>query len=190
MAVPANSPFKTIKDLVEHARSNPGKLAYGSPGVFSGNHVVGASIEHDQRIKLNHIPYKSDSENTNALLGGQIESAVVANVILPYVQSGKVRVLATTDSERNPAFGNVPTLTEAGLNVVVPSPLGLAGPAGLPRDIVAVLEKAVQGATTDPAVKGVLDNLGLRQRFMGSQQYAEFAKKTFAAEKSIVEIMK
>ena len=181
-----DSPFKTIQDLVEHAKKNPGEIDYGTPGRFTGNQVVLAALGKQEGIEFTHIPYKGDSDATAALMGGHTKAAVVTNSILAHVQSGAVRVLATADKERNPAFEGVPTMVESGYDVVVPSPLGIAGPAGLPQEIVDKLDQAIKAALEDPAVIRVMDNFGVRKYYMDNKTYSEFAKTTFAAEKDII----
>ena len=186
VTVKDDSPFKTIDELVDFARKNPGDIDYSTPGRFTGNQVVLAMLGKREGIEFTHIPYKGDSDATAALIGGHTKAAVVTNSILSHVQSGAVRVLATSDKERNPAFEGVPTLLEAGYDVVVPSPLGIAGPAGLPQEIVEKLDNAVKAALDDPEVRRVLDNFGVRTYYMDHKTYAEFAKTTFAAEKDII----
>lgn len=186
VAVKADSPFKTIKELVTHAKQNPGDINYGTPGRFTGNQVVLAALGKREGIKFTHIPYKGDSDAIAALMGGHTKAAVVTNSVLAHVQSGAVRVLATADKERNPAFVGVPTLLESGYDVVVPSPLGIAGPASLPQTIVQKLDDAIKVALAEPEVRRVFDNFGVRSYYMGSQTYAEFAKTTFASEKDII----
>ncbi|HRO57770.1 MAG TPA: tripartite tricarboxylate transporter substrate binding protein [Burkholderiaceae bacterium] len=186
VTVKDDSPFKTIKELVDYAKQNPGDLDYGTPGRYTGNQVVMALLGKRTGTEFTHVPFKGDADATTALIGGHVKLAVVTNSILTYLKSGTVRVLATADKERNPAFTNVPTLLESGYDVIVPSPLGLAGPAGLPQPIVEKLDNAVKAALEDPKVKQVFENIGVREYYMDHKTYADFAKKNFAAEKDIV----
>lgn len=190
ISVAADSPIKSVKELVEYAQKNPGKIDYGTPGRFTGNHVVMTELGTAVNAKFTHIPYKGDAENVGALMGGHIKSSVVSNSVIPFVQSGKVRILATAANERPEAFAEYPTLKELGYPVVIRSPLGLAGPKGLPENVVSILEKAVKIAMDDPVVLKVLKDYGIRTDYMDSAQYTEFAKKTFEEERSIVERMK
>lgn len=187
VTVGADSPFKTINELVDYAKKNPGAIEYGTPGRFTGNQVVLAKLGKDKGINFVHVPYKGDSEAIAALLGGHTQVAVVTNSVLPFMQSGKVRVLASAADVRPEAFSQVPTMKEAGYDVVVPSPLGLAGPKDMPQDIVNTLDKAVNAAMADPAFKKVLDNYGVRSLYMDSKTYTNFAETTFKAEKDIID---
>lgn len=185
VTVPADSPFKTMKDMVDYAKQNPGAVSYGTPGRFSGNHVVLAMLGSKYSVKFAHVPFKGDADSTNSLLGGHLKTAVIANSIMPFLQAGKVRVLASAGDVVNPVF-KAPTLKELGYDVFVPSPLGIAGPKGLPKPIVEKLDKAIKLALDDPHFKKLLDANGLRTAYMDHEAYTQFAKKAFADEEKVV----
>lgn len=186
VTVKADSPFKNIQDLVDYGRKNPGELDYSSSGRYTGNHVVLAALGKNQKVDLTHIPYKGDAEATNALLGGHVKAGVITNSILPHLKAGTVRVLATADTAPNPYFTDVPTLQNLGYDVVVPSPLGIAGPANLPKPIVEKLDIAIKNALEDPNVKRAAENFGVRTYYLDNKQYTEFAKKVYAQEKDLI----
>lgn len=187
IAVDEKSPIKTIQDYVKFIQENPDKMDFGTPGQFTGNQVMLVELANAVNGKAVHIPFKSDSESISALLGGQIQSVVSTNVIIPFMQSGKVRVLATAAEERPEAYKDVPTLKEAGYPVVVPSPLGLAGPKNLPEDIVVKLEEAVKATMETDHFKKVMKDYGVQTKFMDHKEYGALAEETFKNEKSIVE---
>ena len=187
LGVAADSPFKTVKDVVEHAKSHPGGVDYGTPGKFTGNQVAMALLGKAAGVQFTHVPFKGDSEATNALLGGHVKTMVSTNGIRNFMESGKVRALAIAAETRPPAFAGVPTFREAGYDVVVPSPLGIAGPKGMPQAVVHKLDAAVKAALEDPDMKRIIENAGVRTDYRDSAAYAEFARKTFAEEKTIVE---
>lgn len=189
LTVAADSPFKTLDDMIKYAKENPGDLDFSTPGQYSGNQVAMVQLSNAAGFEATHIPYKSDSEAITALLGGHLKVSVLTNVVIPMMQAGKVRVLATAADVRPEAFADAPTLTEAGWPVVVPSPLGLAGPANLPDDIVQKLDDAVKTAMEDPAFLNVIGQYGVRTQYMNHTDYAEFAKTTFASEKELVQSM-
>jgi tripartite-type tricarboxylate transporter receptor subunit TctC len=189
VAVKADSPFKTVKDLVDYAKAHPGDITYGTPGAYTGNHVVLAVLGKSQGAEFNHVPYKGDAEAISALMGGHIKAAVVTNSVLPHLKSGALRALATADEARNAFFPNVATLKELGYDVVVPSPLGIAGPAGLPAPIVQKLDQAIKASLDDPEVKQAGDNFGVRMYYLNNEAYTAFAKKDFATQKSVVGTM-
>ena len=185
VTVPADSPFKSVKEIVEYARQHPGEISYGTPGRFSGNHTVMAMLSKQYGVKFTHLPFKGDSDSINALLGGHIQMAVITNGVLPFMRSGKVRVLASAGAVANPFF-EVPTLKELGYDVVVPSPLGLAGPKDLPKPIVDKLDRAIKQALDDPAFKKLMDANGVRTLYMDSEAYSQYAQKAFVDEEKVV----
>ncbi|GAB1382000.1 tripartite tricarboxylate transporter substrate binding protein [Burkholderiales bacterium] len=187
LAVAADSPFKSLKDVVNFAKSNKEGVDYGTPGKFTGNQVAMALLGKAAGAPFVHVPYKGDSEATTALLGGHVKTIVSTNGILNFMESGKVRALAVAADKRPPAFASVPTFREAGYDVVVPSPLGLAGPKGLPPAIVQKLDAAVKAALDDPDMQRVIKTYGVRTDYRDHQAYAEFARSNFDAEKSIVQ---
>jgi tripartite-type tricarboxylate transporter receptor subunit TctC len=186
VTVKADSPFKDMKQLLDYAKSHPGEITYGTPGSYTGNHVVLALLGKQNGAEFNHIPYKGDADAINALMGGHVKASVVTNSVLPHLKSGAVRVLATADEARNPFFPDVPTLKELGYDVVVPSPLGIAGPAGLPTVIVQKLDQGIKAALDDPDVKRAADNFGVRMVYLDHDAYTAFAKKDYADQKTVI----
>lgn len=187
LTVPASSNIRTVQEYVEWAKQNPEQMSYGTPGKFTANHVAMALLEKKNGIVLNHAPFKGDAEAINALSGGHIRSAIFANSILPQIQAGKMRALATAADRRPEAFADVPTFREAGYDFDVPSPLGVAGPKGLPPDVVHKLDVAIKAAMDDPDFLQVVKNYGIRTDYRGPAAYAAFAKQAFAEEKDIVQ---
>lgn len=186
LGVAADSPYKTLQDVVADAKKHPNGLDYGTPGRNTGNHVAGALLAKAAGVKLTHVPFKGDSEAINALLAGHIKTAILTNGILNFMEAGKVRALAVAADKRPAAFAKVPTFKETGFDVVIPSPLGIAGPKGLPQPIVEKLDAAVKAALEDPAVKKTMATYGVRSDYRDHKAYTEFARKTFASEKDIV----
>lgn len=187
LAVAADSPFKTVKDVVDAAKASQTGVDYGTPGKFTGNQVTMAQLGKAAGVKFTHVPYKGDSEAITALLGGHVQTIVVTNGIRSFMDSGKVRLLAVAADKRVPAFANVPTFKEAGFDVVVPSPLGLAGPKGLPLPIVEKLDAAIKAVLADPEWQRMMESHGIRSDYRDHQTYADFARRHYAAEKLIIE---
>jgi tripartite-type tricarboxylate transporter receptor subunit TctC len=187
LAVAQDSPFKSLKDIIDQSKKQPGSVDYGTPGKFSGNHVLMALLEKKAGVQFTHVPYKGDAEAVNALIAGHTKTGVFGNTVLPHMQSGKLRALAIASETRPPAFANVPTFREQGYDVVTPSPLGIAGPRGLPPEIVRKLEVAVKVAMDDPAFQQAAANYGVRLEYRNAQDYKAFAKKAFAEEGAIVQ---
>src|SRR5260370_7679926 len=109
LAVPQDSPFKTVQDLVEFAKKNPGAVDYGTPGKFTANHVVMALLEQATGARFTHAPFKGDPEALNSLMAGHIKSGVYATTVLPYLTPAHLRPLPSASARRPQAFTTVPT---------------------------------------------------------------------------------
>ena len=137
------SSIRTLRDLLEEARANPGKLTYASSGNGAGTHLVAESIATAAGVKTLHIPYNGAAPATLALLSGHVDFAVADMSALPHIESGKLRVLAVTTGKRSALLPNVPTLAEAGLpGVEYTLTVGVVAPAGTPP---SVIEKIAAG---------------------------------------------
>ena len=134
-------PAGSVKELIELARSQRGRINYGSGGNGSTPHLAGALFAAKAGIALTHVPYKGTAPATADLIGGQVQIAFLGiRTVLPHVKSGKLRVLAVTGKHRSPELSRVPTVDEAGVPGYELSPwYGLLVPAGTPRGIVAGL---------------------------------------------------
>jgi len=151
--VPANSPIKTLDDLVKAAKARPGTLSFASPGVGSAGHVLLEHFSHLAGARFNHVPYRGSGHILNDLLGGQIDVAG-DNIpsLMPHIQSGKLRVLAIRDLKRLAQLPNASTYKELGYEPVSqPLWFGLVGPASLPKDMVKRLSEAAHQAMKSPA---------------------------------------
>lgn len=162
LAVPASSPAKSVRDLVEAGRAKPGSLDYGSVGIGSLEHLWVSSFSKQQGFQAVHIPFKGMPEASTALASGEVKFIpLVMAVALPMIQKGMIRPLAVLDTQRHPALADVPTLKEAGLDA---PPLafwgGFAAPAGTPPAVVEKLRQAIAAAVATPDVKAKLVGIG------------------------------
>jgi tripartite-type tricarboxylate transporter receptor subunit TctC len=152
-ALPANS----LPELVAHAKANPGKVTYASPGVGTSTHLIGELFKLKQRIDLVHVPYRGGGPAITDYVAGRIDiywDAVAP--LLPWVQKGNIKPLAVTSAERIPGLPNVPTVNEAGMpDLNVFTWTALFAPAGLPSGIAGKLEAELQKAMADNEVKDV-----------------------------------
>jgi tripartite-type tricarboxylate transporter receptor subunit TctC len=157
-----DSRFRTLKQLVDEARSNPGILKYGSAGVGSILHTTVELMANDTGTKFQHIPYRGEAPAITALLQGEIDFiAATSGPISERVRSGEFRALAVTGKTRWRDFPDVPTVEQEGIpGFEVISWTGLAGPAKLPKPIVEKLNAEVRRAVTVPDVKGKLETMG------------------------------
>jgi len=143
LVVNPNVPAKSVQELLALAKGQPGKLTFGSNGVGTGQHLIGAQFEALGGVKLLHVPYKGSGPLTTDLLGGQIDMSFdTITPVLPHVQSGKLRALAVTTAQRSKALPDVPTLAESGLKGFdMGTWFGVLAPAGTPQAVVDKLNK-------------------------------------------------
>lgn len=165
LVVAENSPFKTIQDVMNAARSNPGKLSFASQGAGTSAHLAGELFNYLAKIDITHIPYKGAGPALTDLLGGQVDMMfATASAVGGFITGGKLRALAVTTSERSPTplLAKVPTVAESGLpGYVAESWYGLFVPAGTPESIVIRLNAAAKKAAQSDTFKQKIEKEGL-----------------------------
>jgi len=187
LVVPADGPVKSIKELVDYAKANPEKFTYGSTGIGTSPHLAMEEFAQRAGIKLNHIPFKGNADNMQAILGGHTMAASDATGWAPHVESGKLRLLATYGSKRTKRWPNVPTLDELGYKTVSDSPFGVCGPKGMEPAVVKTLHDAFRKTLEDPVVLAMLDKFDQSVIYMGTEEYTRWARETFVSEKATIE---
>jgi tripartite-type tricarboxylate transporter receptor subunit TctC len=162
LAVPANSPHKSVADVLAYLKANPERMTFASSGTGSSDHLTAELFWQETHTKGQHIPYKGGAPAMTDLLGGQVDATFMnINTGLANINAGKLRALAVTSAKRSPLLPNVPTLEELGIkNLQVYSWQAVAAPKGLPADIKAKLHDAIVEALNDPQVKPKLLELG------------------------------
>jgi len=186
LAVKGNSQWKTLGDLVSYAKSHTDSISYGTPGAYSSQHIAMVQLSEALRVQWTHIPFKGESDALAALMGGHIQTLVGASGILPYIQNGDVRALATLGEKRSASLPDVPTLKESGYNVVHTSAFGIAGPKGMPADVVAKIDGAIGDTMKDPAFQQKLIQLGVSPLYLDHQAYTQAALKSVETEKETI----
>ena len=187
IVVKADSPFKTIKDLVAYAKANPGKFSYGSTGNGTTPHLAVEEFASKAGIDLQHVPFKGSSDGLQALMGGHIMAHSDATGWAPHVEAGTLRLLATYGSKRTKRWPQVPTLNELGYDTVSDSPFGIAGPKGMDPALVRKLHDAFKKTLEDPAVLATFDKYDQTVIYMGTEEYTKFIRETYAKEKATIE---
>jgi tripartite-type tricarboxylate transporter receptor subunit TctC len=155
-------PVRNVKELIDYARKNPGKLNYASPGYGTSPQMSTELFKAMTNTFIVHIPFRGSGPSQAAMLSGEVEM-MFDNLPpqLPHIKSGKVRALAVTSLQRSAALPDVPTLDESGLKgYEVTSWFGLAAPAGTPREAVLKLNEALNRATQDAQVRDALVSRG------------------------------
>ena len=187
LVVQAESPIKSIAELVAYAKANPEKFTYGSTGIGTSPHLAVEEFAQRAGIKLTHVPFKGNADNMQALLGGHTMAASDATGWGPLVESSKLRLLATYGSKRTKRWPQVPTLDELGYQTVSDSPFGVCGPKGMDPVVVRALHDAFRKTLEDPAVLASFDKYDQPVIYMNTETYTKFARDSFAAEKATIE---
>ena len=192
LAVPANSPYKSVADVIAYQKANPGKLTFASSGNGSSDHLTAELFWQVTGTSGLHIPYKGGAPAMVDVLGGQVAATFMnINTGLANIKAGKLRALAITSSKRSRLLPDVPTLEESGIKgATVYSWQAFAAPKGLPADIKAKLNAAIVAALNDPTVKPKLLELGFEIVGDTPEHFAAYQAAEFARWKKVIEVGK
>ena len=185
--VPASSPFRSIADVLAFAASHPGELSIATNGVGTTPHTVLDELFARHGLSYIHVPYKGTAEQMVALSSGQVMAGVNSNGFAPFVDGGRLRLLATFGAQRTPRWPEVPTMRELGHGIVAMSPYGLAGPRGMPAQVVRTLHDAFKTAMFDPVHVAELAKFDQELAYLDSAEYGRSMREAFAAEGRAVE---
>lgn len=189
LGVGKDSAFKSLQDLIDYAKQNPGKLKYGSAGIGSTGHFACEQFIKAANLDIKHVPFKGDAKATTATMGNHVDFSVTGLPKFgPKAASGDVRLLAAYTSARISALPDVPTYTELGFpQVVMYSWFGFAVPKGTPKDVINTLATALEQAIKDPVTMKNLNNLKFNEWFIGPDEMAKFAQSEFVTFKKVAE---
>lgn len=180
IVVRADSPHRTIDDLIAAGKAQPGKLTSGSTGQGGTGHLILLDIERATGAKFTQVPFKGGPDAVQALLGGHIDFVTDGTQWAPLVDDGRARALAMATEQPVPRFKGVPTLRERGIDAVGWSPYGIVGPKGMPPEVVRTLHDAFKEAMEDPAVDRLLENFIQSRWYQGADGYRAWAERYFA----------
>lgn len=162
IAVNASTPYKTLADVVAADRAKPGSLSFGSAGIATPSHLVCEMINHQSKVRLNHVPYKGNAPAVSDLMAGHIPT--MCNNLggtLPYMSSGQIRILAQTGRTRSASAPDVPTFNELGIGGLDAGLwMGLVAPKGTPKAVVDTLSQALTKVMAMPVIKDKMGKLG------------------------------
>ena len=173
LVVNENSRFKAVEDLVAFAKENPGKVTFGSAGIGTTTHLSIQLLQQGAKIDVVHVPYRGTSHSVADVISGNID-AVFGDIsnLMPFVEAGKLKPLATTGKERSSLLPQAPTMVEAGVpNVITVNWYGLHVRSATPPAIVAELKAAVLAAQQDPDFKSVLEKNATTTGTLGSEAF-------------------
>jgi tripartite-type tricarboxylate transporter receptor subunit TctC len=188
VVVAASSNVASMRDLLALARAKPGEVSYGSSGSGAGPHLVSEIIASGTGVKFLHVPFKGAAPATAAALAGQVSFAMVDSAsAIAHVQGGRLRALAVTTAKPSPLYPGVPTVAEAGVpGFSYPSSVGLAAPAGTPREVVQKVNAALNRALANEGVRAKLAGLGFEAAPMTPEQFDAFLAEEVAKYGRIV----
>ena len=188
LAVSPKTPFHSVKELIDYAKKNPGKLSNASSSNGSPGHVSGELFKYMTGTDIVHIPYKGGAPAIADLIAGNVELMFEStNSIAPHVRAGRVRALAVTGLKRSISLPEVPTLVEAGVpGYEVNAWSGVIAPAGLPRPILERLNKAINAAILVPETQQRFEQLGSEGGGGTPEEFAELIRRDSAKWADVV----
>jgi tripartite-type tricarboxylate transporter receptor subunit TctC len=175
---PAVTPVKSAQELLAYAKANPGKLAFGSNGNGTAQHLIGSQFEVMGGVDILHVPYKGSGPLTTDMLGGQIAMSFdTITPVLSHIKAGKLRALAVTTGKRSSTLPDVPTLDESGMKGFnLETWFGILAPAATPKDIVAKLNAEVVRIVSSAEFKKKMEEIGAESIGNTSEQMAKQIK--------------
>jgi tripartite-type tricarboxylate transporter receptor subunit TctC len=178
LGVRADSPYKTLADLVADAKKRPQQISYSSSGNYGASHVPFEMFEGTAGIKLLHVPYRGGGPALTAFLGAQVDiTAQAPGVIVPHSRDGKVRLLAHWGGKPTPELAGIPTMIELGYkDVEYYIWAGLFAPKGTPAPVVSRLRDAMREAMADPKVTSVFTTAGSPPAYLDQPEFTKFVE--------------
>lgn len=178
LVVRADSPYKTVQDVIAAAKSKPGSISFASSGNGTSQHLSGVFFEQLSGSKLVHVPYKSSAESLNALLSGQGADVIFENLApaMPHIKAGKIRALGVTSAQRASSVPEIPAIAETLPGFDIVSWQAIFAPAGVPKPIVDRLAAEMIKAINDPEIKSKLVAQGIEPGGMTPAELGAFQK--------------
>ena len=175
LVVRTDSPYRTLKDFVEAAKANPGKINYSSSGVYGTLHVAMEIFANAAGIRLFHVPYQGGGPAVTALLGGQVEAlASGPAAAIGQIKGGKMRALASWSTKRLDLLPEIPTFKELGYDAEFYIWAGVFAPAATPAPILARLREAVRNAVNDADFKGAMEKVATPISYLDAPEFQKY----------------
>ena len=189
LAVRADAPWKTFKEFISYAKTNPGKVQMGNSGIGAVYHISALGIEMVTGVKFTHVPFKGGGPSITALLGGHVDAMVnEIATLLPYVEAKKFRLLVVSSTERNFATPDVPSIKEEGYDqVLIGSWYGWAGPKGIPKDRFKALHDGFKMSMNTKEYGDYYKKLGGVVEYIGPKDMPAFLEQQDKALKKIID---
>jgi tripartite-type tricarboxylate transporter receptor subunit TctC len=179
LVVKTDSPWKTLKEFVEYAKKNPGKVTYSSMGVGSPMHLAMEFIAKQEGITWTHIPYPGSGPAFHALLGGHVTAQSGSSESFPHVREGTIRLLASHHEKRWKSFPDVPTFRELGYDFINESVFMFAAPKGTPPSVVKKLDEAFRKGMEDPEFIKTMEKLEIEISYRNSEDLKKYLEEAY-----------
>jgi tripartite-type tricarboxylate transporter receptor subunit TctC len=188
LVVRADGPYKTLKDFVDAAKANPGKINYSSSGIYGTLHVAMEMFANAAGIKVFHVPYQGGGPAVTALLAGQVEASPQGPAAaIGHIRGGKMRALASWGSERLKLLPEIPTFKELGYDAEFYIWSGIFAPAATPAPIVLRLRESVRDAATSADFKAAMEKLSTPVAYLDAPEFQKYWERDAARLKLALE---
>ena len=185
LVVKSDTQFKTLKEVIDYAKANPGKFSYGSTGTGTSPHLLIEELGGKVGAQFLHVPFKGNADSTQAILGGHVMAQSDATGWARHVEAGTFRLLVTFGEQRTK--WNAPTAKELGIDIVSYSPYGIVAPKGMDPKLTRQLHDAFRKTLDDPEHLKVLQQFDQIYWYKSSEDYAKWAAATIAEERATIE---
>jgi tripartite-type tricarboxylate transporter receptor subunit TctC len=193
IGVPADSPFSSLKDLIDFARKNPGKLTCSHPGIGTSAHLAIEYLNTQEKLSIAPVPFPGSTQAMVALLGGHVMSTSNSpGTSFPHVKAGKVKLLVSTADKRTKEYPNVPSLSELGYpNSVFSEIHVVAAPKGTPPQVIEKLEKILRQIVTSPGYRTLAEKFFVyAENPLNTKGVKEFIEKDYARNGELIRKLK
>jgi tripartite-type tricarboxylate transporter receptor subunit TctC len=188
LAVRQDSPWKNLKEFIDYAKNNPGKIRFSNNGVGGIFHMSALSFEAKAGIKLTHLPFKSNADALMALLGNHLEAGMSSPpTLFQFVKTGKIRILAVSSKERYVYLPDILTFKEFGVDFEPTTFYGFSATKGAPKENIKLLHNAFKKAMDSKRFKEYAEREGMMVTYLGSDEYGEYLEKLDKVWSKVIE---
>jgi len=189
ITVKAESPYKTIKDIIDAAKAKPGDVKIGTTGLMGIGHLAALQLQEEAKVQFAYVHFDGAGPAMTALLGGHVDATCTgASTILGQVKSGTLRVLGYLDNQQSKFFPQIKPITDQGYTVAVPAAYGVIGPAGIPKGVLDILSNSLKKAVENPDMVKKFEELGFTPRYMDPVQYSNYWDQRETQAKPLIEL--
>jgi tripartite-type tricarboxylate transporter receptor subunit TctC len=190
LMVPTEAKWKTLKDLIDDAKANPGKISYSSSGIYGTTHTAGEMLAQAAGVKFLHVPYAGGGPAMKAAMANEVMFTIQGpSVAAPHVKSGKFRLLGSWGGKRIPNLPDVPTMKEQGYDAEFYIWAAVFAPHGIPQDVEAKLRQASRQIAQDPEFKKVMENVNTPIDYRDGAEFQAFLEQDSARLAQVIRKM-